>query len=176
MFYLRKMSKKTNLLKIKTASSRSDIDADVLKQELGTTGNTLSFWKCSDLDSPENTIKAILLSTTSIDTSQFIVVSDDLLEKYHIEIDDTQKGVTGYKGYENLHINFCNLTYEKIGLLLDMIKEISDNKKFTPELKKQEVKKYIIEVKEAGLLNESNIRCELKDAIDRYCITPSKCL
>ncbi|MBQ8404042.1 MAG: hypothetical protein IJX55_06415 [Clostridia bacterium] len=170
MFYLRKLSKKANLLKIKNAVSKNQIDADILKQELGTSSNTLSFWKCENLEHPKDTIKAILLSTTSIDTSQFIIFSDELLEKYHIETDDSQKGTTGYKGYETLHVNLCNLNYEKIGIVLDMIKEIADKKEFTPELKKEEVKRYISEVREDGLLDETNIREELKEAINKYCV------
>lgn len=169
MYYIRKLSKKANLFKIQKSTSKANIDADVLKQELGTSSNTLSFWKCDSLDKKEDTIKAILLSTTSIETSQFIIVDDELLQKYHIQIDDSHKGTTGYKGYETLHVDFCELTYEKIGMILDMIKEIADKKERTPELKRDDVKKYIMEIKNAGLLDENAIRPELKNAIDKYC-------
>lgn len=169
MFYIRKLSKKSNLFKIKSSETSATIAADVLKQELGTSGNTLSFWKCDNLETTRDAIKAILLSTTSIETSQFIIVDDELLNKYQIEIDDTNEGITGYKGFENLHVDFCNLTYEKIGFILNMIKEIAEEEKRTPELKKDEVKRYIIEVKEAGLLNLDNLRPELRLAINKYC-------
>lgn len=169
MFYIRKLSKKSNLFKIKSTETSANIAADVLKQELGTSGNTLSFWKCDNLDTIKDAIKAILLSTTSIETSQFIIVDDELLNKYQIEIDDTNEGITGYKGFENLHVDFCNLTYEKIGFILNMIKEVAEEEKRTPELKKDEVKRYIIEVKQAGLLNLENLRPELRSAIDKYC-------
>lgn len=169
MFYIRKLSKKSNLYKIKSSETPATIAADVLKQELGTSGNTLSFWKCDNLETTRDAIKAILLSTTSIETSQFIIVDDELLNKYQIEIDDTNEGITGYKGFENLHVDFCNLTYEKIGFILSMIKEIAEEEKRTPELKKDEVKRYIIEVKEAGLLNLENLRPELCLAINKYC-------
>lgn len=169
MFYIRKLSKKSNLFKIKSSETSATIAADVLKQELGTSGNTLSFWKCDNLETTRDAIKAILLSTTSIETSQFIIVDDELLNKYQIEIDDTNEGITGYKGFENLHVDFCNLTYEKIGFILNMIKEIAEEEKRTPELKKDEVKRYIIEVKEAGLLNLENLRPELRLAINKYC-------
>ena len=169
MFYIRKLSKKSNLFKIKSTETSANIAADVLKQELGTSGNTLSFWKCDNLDETKDAIKAILLSTTSIETSQFIIVDDELLNKYQIETDDTHEGITGYRGFENLHVDFCNLTYEKIGYILDMIKEIAEETNRTPELKKEDVKKYIIEVKEAGLLNQDSIRPELLSSINKYC-------
>ena len=169
MFYIRKLSKKSNLFRIRDAISNSNIEADVLKQELGTTRNTLSFWKCEDITDMKNVMKAILLSATSIETSQFIVINDEMLDKYGIERNYEDKGITGYKGYENLHVNLCNLDYEKIGAILNIIKEISKNKTYIPELKREDVKRYIIEVKRDGLLDEENIRPELKAAIDKYC-------
>lgn len=169
MFYIRKLSKKSNLFKIRDAASNSNIEADVLKQELGTTRNTLSFWRCEDITDLKNAMKAILLSTTSIETSQFIIVNDEMLDKCGIERDYEEKGITGYSGYENLHVNLCNLDYGKIGAILNIIKEISEDKAYIPELKREDVKRYIIEVKRDGLLNEENIRPELKAAIDKYC-------
>lgn len=66
MRYVRKLSKKSNLFKIKDTTSNNDIDADVLKQELSTSGNTLSFWKCENSEDLKDAMKAILLSTTGI--------------------------------------------------------------------------------------------------------------
>lgn len=152
-----------------SADSCEEIVADVLKQELGTRGNTLSFWKCEDERQLKDTFKAILLSTTSIDTSQFIIIDEGLIEKYNIDLDDTEEGKTGYKGFEKLHINFCNLNYGKIGDILEMYREASEEKDNMPELKREQVKKYIIEVKDAGLLNEQLLNEQLKTAIDRYC-------
>lgn len=169
MHYVRKLSKKSNLFKIKSAATNNDIDADVLKQELSTSGNTLSFWKCEKSENLKDAMKAILLSTTSIETSQFIIIEDSVLEKYGIETDDSEKGATGYKGFEDLHVNFCKLNYGQIGILLDVIKEIAVDETNTPELKREDVKNYIIEVREAGLLNEDGLKPELKSAIDRYC-------
>lgn len=169
MLYIRKLSKKANLYKIKSAETNSIIDADVLKQEFGTSQNTLSFWKCDDLGSTQDAMKAILLSTTSINTSQFIIVDDQLLNKYDIKVSYKDKGVTAYKGFEDLHVNFCELTYEKIGLLLDLFKEISKKEEFTPELKKQEVKNYIIEARDSGLINEESLQPDLQRDIERYC-------
>lgn len=169
MLYIRKLSKKSNLFKIRDVSQRDVVQADVLKQELGTSKNNLSFWKADNLSDLKEAIKAIILSTTSIETSQFIIIDDTILKRYGIEVDDTEPGITGYKGREKLHVNLCNLDYGKIGVILEIIKEIANDKKNTPELKREEVKKYIIEVKDANLLDEENIRPELKDAIAKYC-------
>lgn len=168
MLYIRKLSKKSNLFKIKSIEISENIDADILKQEFSTSGNTLSFWKSENIHTIKDTLKAILLSTTSIETSQFIIVDDQLINKYHIET-DSNRGKTGYQGFENLHVDFCNLTYKKIGCILNMFKEVAEEEERTPELKKDEVKEYIIEVKEAGLLNQDSLHSELLSDINRYC-------
>lgn len=169
MYYVRKLSKNINLYKIQRAQTHEMIESDILKQELSTKENTLSFWKCDSLNQVTDTIKAILLSTTAIETTQFIVIDDAQIKEYAIETDDTQPGKTGYAGFEHLHINFCNLTYQKIGQLLKMYKESVLKVGYTPKLQKADVKKYISEVKQAGLINEENTNPDLMKDILKYC-------
>ncbi len=168
MYYIRKLSKRTTLSKIKNTDNIHDIGADILKQELSTTNNTLSFWKCTNLENTKDTIKAILLSTTSIEASQFIIVNDQLIKKYEIDIDDKVAGNTGYKDHEKLHVDFCNLTYRKIGNILELFKEISEQTCLTRKLEKPEVKNYIDEVISDNMLDKSNIRPELLKDIEKY--------
>ncbi|MEE0007122.1 MAG: hypothetical protein U0J00_00610 [Ruminococcus bromii] len=174
MYYLRKLSKRTSLSKIKGVEDVYEIGADLLKQELSTTKNTLSFWKCIDLGNQKETMKAILLSTTSIEASQFIIVDDKLLGKYNIDIDDTEVGCTGYKDHTDLHVNFCNITYNKIGKILQLYKEISSNVQLTPVLEKKEVKKYIMEVINDNMLDREKTRQELLNDINKYLLSSHK--
>lgn len=171
MYYVRKLSNVPNLEKIRNSDNVGDLAADIVKQELGTTGNTLSFWKCDDLDNLCDTIKAILLSTTGIKTAQFFIVSDSVIEKYGFIMDDSQPGSTGYKGFEKLHTNMIELTYSKLGLILQMLQEVFKDPENTPKLDKGKVKSYIREVKKAGLLNDNALQEQLKKEIDRYCQT-----
>lgn len=169
MYYIRKLSNKANLLKIKAAQDIKLLDADILKQELGTTGNTLSFWKCDDLDNTDDAIKAILLSTTGIATSQFFIINDEVVKKYGLLMDDTELGVTGYRGHENLHVNMVKLNYAKIGTILEMLKEVFQHPEYTPKLEKSKVKERILEVKKQGLLNEANMQEQLVKDVEKYC-------
>jgi hypothetical protein len=168
MYYIRKI-KNSNLYKIKECESCEMIAADVLKQECNTTANTLSFWKCDSLTTMQDTIKAILLSTTSIETTQFIIIEDAQLEKFQIEIDFSELGKTGYLGFEKLHVNLCNLTYGKIGALLNIYKESVARTEFVPKLQKSDVKEYIREVKQAGLLNAEMVNPDLLKDINKFC-------
>lgn len=169
MYYVRKLSNNPNLEKIKNAGDIGELGADILKQELGTTCNSLSFWKCNSLETLKDTIKAILLSTTGIKASQFFILSEDIIDKYGFKMDDTQPGVTGYKGFEHLHIDMTELTYSKIGKVLQMLNEVFEDPQNTPKIDRDEVKAYIMEVKQAGLLNEDALRDELRKDIDKYC-------
>lgn len=169
MYYVRKLSSNSNLSKIKNALSIEELDADILKQELGTTGNTLSFWKCENLEELSDTFKAILLSTTAVKSSQFFLLSDDIVAKYGLEMDDSEKGSTGYSGYEYLHSNMIKLNYSKIGTILMMLHEAFQKTENTPKIDKNTAKEYIKEVFQAGLLNVENIQDSLKRDIVKFC-------
>lgn len=169
MFYVRKLSNNPNLEKVKSIEDVGDLDADFLKQELGTTGNALSFWKCDSIEELKDTFKAILLSTTGIKTSQFFIISDEIINKYGFKMDDTQLGETGYRGFERLHVNMTDLTYSKVGTVIQMLNEVFKDSQNTPKLNRDEVKAYIMEVKQAGLLNEDALQDRLRKDIDKYC-------
>lgn len=169
MYYVRKLSRRNSLNKIKCATSIEDIPADVLRLEMSTKENSLSFWKCDSLDENlRDTIMAILFSTTSIDVSQFIIFSDELLRKYDIKINDDKAGQTGYKTPINLHVDFCELTYQKIGDILSMIKEILTSNALIPVLYKEEVKSYIRDGYASDCVDETMIREELLNDIKKY--------
>lgn len=112
---------------------------------------------------------SFLLSTTSIETTQFIIINDEQLNKFQIDTDDSEPGKTGYSGFEHLHVNLCNLTYGKIGALLSIYKESSNRSELAPKLQKQDVKKYISEAKHKGLINEELTNPDLLKDINKYC-------
>ena len=169
MYYVRKLSNNPNLEKVKNAANIGDLEADILKQELGTKGNTLSFWKCDSLEDNQDTIKAILLSTTGIKVSQFFFLSEEVIDKYGFTMDDSESGVTGYKGFEQLHINMIELTYSRIGTLLQMLNEVFKDPQNTVKLDRATVKDYIMDVKQKGLINEEALQEQLRKDIEKYC-------
>ena len=168
MYYIRKLSKLSTLAKIKNTENINDVPADLLKQELITTANTLSFWKCDSLTDTRDAIKAILLSTTGIEKSQFIILDDEMLDEIGVRRDNSQKGKTGYLGFEDLHVNFCELTYGKIGQIIRLIKDVNTREELIPVLGKEDVKAFIREVYKAGLLNTEQINEHLMADIEKY--------
>ncbi len=168
MYYLRKLSNLATVSKINKLSSIDDIPSDVLKQELATSGNTLSFWKCNTLDNTDDAIKAILLSGTKIEKCRFIVFDDNMLDRYSIKRDFDEPGKTGYIGFENLHVNLCGLTYKSIGSILTLLQQVVNNQSLTFILERKDVKEKIAEVCAAGLLNEEATDEHLMGDIEKY--------
>lgn len=168
MYYLRKFSKINTLSKIEYSEDVFDTPSDLLKQEFSTTQNTLSFWKFDSFNNLDDSLKAVLLSCTKIEKSVFIIIDDKLLTKYNLRTDDTEPGKTGYLGYDKLHVNLCDLTYRKIGSVLNMIKDVSTIKEYRYELTKDEVKRLIKDVCISGKYDETNTNDQLKADINKY--------
>lgn len=143
MYYIRKLDKPSTYNKLVNMDEIENIDSDILGQELRTSSNTLSFWKCESLDNQQDTINAILLSTNKIDTFRFIVIDSELFEKYGLEMVDNSMP-TGYKGYDYLHTDLSYLTYGKIGLVLKVFSEaVKNDEKSVINYKKPDVQKII---------------------------------
>ena len=168
MYYIRKLSKPNTVNKLKNMSNIEDAPADLLKQEWPTKGNTLSFWKCESLNNTVDTMKAILLSSTGIEKSRFIILDDNMLDQYGIKRDFSEKGKCGYVGFEGLHVNFCELTYGKIGNIITLTKEILSMDKMVIDLSRDSVKTYIKEVCDAGLIDTEKINESLLADMKKY--------
>lgn len=166
MIYVRKI-KETRLYRIWECSTIDDVDGDILKQELTTTSNKLSFWKCEDINCLNDTLKAILLSATSVETSFFIWFDDSDVAQYGFSLDPNELGKTAYAGFENLHVNFTGFTYKKIGDMLKALKELPQDKTKSKKISKEDAKKMIKDVIDSGKLNEAALHPNIKDDIDK---------
>lgn len=164
MLYVRKI-KQPRLYQIWEYNTIDDVDGDILKQELATTSNSLSFWKCDDISCLNDTLKAILLSTTSVEASFFIWFDDSDVGQYGFNLDFSEPGKTAYSGCENLHVNFTGFTYKKIGDILKALKSLPENK--TRKISKNDVKNMIKEVIIAGKLNEDALQPNIKKDIEK---------
>lgn len=152
MYYVRKMNKDQNYNRIKYTENIEELESDVLKQELSTQSNTLSFWKCENIENLETTVKAILLSSNKIEKCKVIFIDSKIIEQYGLEVKES-RGKTGYLGHESLHIDIANLTYKKIGDMVRVYKDIFNESECSKDYKKDDVKKLIREVYDEKKLN-----------------------
>lgn len=167
MYYIRKLSKPSSLFKLQALSNVNELYADFLGQDMRTSDNTLSVWRSETLDSQDidKAINAALLASSQVNASQFVIIDSDALSIADIRTDDTQPGKTGYKGLEYLHTNLCDLTYEKIGKLIQIYLEICRDKTRTPKIEKETFKKVIVKANEDGALDISILQDHMQNEI-----------
>lgn len=168
MYYVRKLSKTSNLQKIQNNPSPSIVPADFIGQELRTKENTLSVWRCEspDEEGRKDAIKAALFASSELSATQFIIFDSDMLEAAGIKTCDTV-GKTGYKNLEHLHTDLCELTYEKLGRLLDLYYRTSHLKDRIPKIEKEEFKKIALEAYNSNCLDESKMDDHLRNEINK---------
>lgn len=168
VYYVRKLSKPANLYKIKESSDISQIPADFLGQEMRTQGNTLSVWRCGSIDEVgmSDAIKAALFVSTGIEATQFLILDSDMLSEAGIEVKDVT-GKTAYKGLNELHSDLCELTYEKIGVLLNLYHRTSLIEGRMPKIEKAEFQKIALEAYNTDCLDEDEMNEKLLKAIHK---------
>lgn len=168
MYYVRKLSKPSNLQKVKTATDLGTIPADFIGQEMRTSDNTLSVWRCESIDKDgiADAIKAALFVSSDICATQFIILDSDMLNKAGIKICDTE-GSTAYRGLNHLHTDLCELTYEKLGTLLDLYQKTSQLANRTPKIEKEQFQKIALNALQDNCLDESKLTDHFKKGLNR---------
>jgi hypothetical protein len=152
---------------LQTQEDIQTICADFLGQDMRTTNNTLSVWRSetlnpSDLD---NAIKAALLTCSQVNATQFIILDSEALSRADISTSDEQPGKTAYKGLENLHTDLCELTYEKIGTLLQLYQDASSQSDRIPKIEKKRFKEIIVEAHSLGALDISVLQDHMQKEV-----------
>ena len=173
MYYVRKLSKPPNLYKIQQASDVSLIPADFLGQEMRTSGNTLSVWRCESLNTEDsmNAIKAALFASSEITATQFIILDSEMLEAAGIKTNDVL-GKTSYIGLNELHTDLCDLTYEKIGILLNLYHQVSTSQDRIPKIEKKDFQRLALEAYSEGCLDENAMNDQFKKAMEKLLSKP----
>lgn len=167
MYFIRRLSKCSNLFKIKTSDYRT-ISSDILYQEMRTTNQTLSVWHFDTIGSDEydKVIQAALLTGTSIESTQFLIVSSDELTEYGISFVDNSNP-SGYIGMDAHHTDLCSLTIDSVCRLLDLFADVSKKEERTPKIEKKEFIKIVKQLDEHSLLDRSHLHEHLVNDINR---------
>ena len=173
MYYVRKLSRPASLFKLRDLDNNfQNLQADFLGQDLRTSANTLSVWRSESLNQEDinRAINAALLASSQVNTSQFLIIDSDALKQAGIRTDDTQPGKTGYSGLEGLHTNLCDLTYEKIGRILQIYCKCCKDEQRTPKIDKKQFKQIIIRANEEQRLNmealQEHMQKEIQQILD----------
>lgn len=169
MYYIRKLSSTSSLYKLRDPKCTGDICADFLGQDMRTSNDTLSVWRSSTLNEKdvEPAICAALLSSSGIRATQFLIIDSDSLKEFGICTDDSEPGVTAFKGSESLHTNLCDLTYDKIGRLIQIFRSACTDTDRTPKIQKDQFKKIIIDIDKRGQLDLDKLEEHMKKEVQK---------
>lgn len=167
MYFIRRLSKCSNLYKLKTSDYRT-ISSDLLYQEMRTTNQTLSVWHFEAIgsDEYERVLQAALLTGTSVESTQFIIISSDELTEYGISY-VYNSNPSGYIGMDDHHTDLCNLSVDDICRLLSLFTDISRKEGRTPKIEKTEFIRIIKQLDERTLLDRSHLNDHLVSDINR---------
>jgi hypothetical protein len=99
-----------------------DIPADVICSDLKTDGNTLSVWEIEDETKLEDAVLAITSDGDRLDTIDIIWIEKSEIEMKGVSYKQTP-GKTPIKQLVDTHVDLCQLSYYKIGLVAESISE-----------------------------------------------------
>lgn len=123
--YVRKLAKRTNMTLFQSVSDVSEINADTILAEFRTRDNTLSFWEVENSSDMINGILAIALTSSTIETMDFIIFDEKYMQKYGLEMAPSNPGAIPLYEYQDAHRDAFGLTLGKFGNLALLYKELA---------------------------------------------------
>ena len=99
-----------------------DIPSDVICSDLKTADNTLSVWEIEDETKLEDAVLAITSGGDRLDTIDIIWIEKREIEMKGVSYKQSP-GDTPIKQFVDTHVDLCQLSYYKIGLVAESISE-----------------------------------------------------
>ena len=124
-FLVRKLSKQDNMEKMGTAINPSEMIADAPTAEFKTSNDgTLSTWIVDSLDTVDEGVLAIAVSSTAVSKMDFVVIDTALLDRYNLRYAQTYAGQKiAVPDLQNTHYDIMDITMKSI---IDCIKVYKD--------------------------------------------------
>ena len=113
-YLVRKIVKKNNLDNILESKDVNDIYADSIFSEFKTKENTLSTWEAKDKELIKTAILAIALTSSNIETMDFIILDKDCLKTYNLNTEYTDPGKIPLTNFQQNHVDIINLTLDSL--------------------------------------------------------------
>lgn len=147
-----------------------EISSDIPTSEFRTTKSTLSTWYIEDLESINKAILAILLSSSEINRTDFIIMDTDELDKKNFTYENTEPGVSlPIESLESIHYDIVNLTLNKLTdcaeIYINTMNEYPDKRIF--RLNKKEAKDIIKKAFQEDIIDENRANTYMKAALTK---------
>lgn len=142
------------------------VPADAITICLKTTSNSLSVWKCQNIeDDAETILKAVAGTLNDICKIDVVYLEIDHLNSTGMKLENTpDSGMTFFEDLKAFHHDIVEMNYKKLGILsthiLDQIKS-----KHTKQFTRDDVKKALIDAYNRGLIQETDKTVRLIERI-----------
>ncbi len=154
-YYVRSIDKLANFQKVVELKDQHQIDADIITRDLKTTGNALSIWRIDSYDMLEDAIFCMSLSRSDFSGMTFIIIEEELLEKFDLSIKPSKNPYEGIvKNNRSKHYDIFGLTLEHLLRVMGLYAAIGE--------------------KDAKLQEGYFVKSYLKDAIKQMSIEACK--
>lgn len=134
-YYVRMINqtKWVKCLDIDKITNASCIPADLITNDLKTTGNTLSLWKINSLDETEliETVLALSLAREDFATLDVLIMEESILNSFGFSVESSPDSAnTKYENAKARHYDLTNLNYQNLGNFSECILKVMENRSF----------------------------------------------
>ncbi len=158
--YVRMISKRGKWNNVKD-KSYGELSSDAVTKCLKTTGETLSLWYAKDEKDIDKAIVALASTKERIDTLDYIVIEDSLIDSYELELSNTE-GKSAYVEFNKQHFDIIGLNYLKLGKVIELIHNIvSKEEDAIKRIKSKQIKQKLKSALDNGKLSENHINKDL---------------
>ena len=160
--FIRKLNKRSNIDAIVSNEDVEDLEADVVTSEFRTQGNTLSVWEVNNKDNIVSGVLAIVLSSSRIETMDFILLESDQLESHGLKIASSTPGKNPFIYAKDMHYDISELCLRSLSFLSRLYKDVCKDIDCVIRLSKFELKEMIKNANKDGLIDASFINDTLR--------------
>jgi len=138
-----------------------DVSADAITNCLRTFHNDLSVWKIDNEADLEDAILALITGSkqAKLSTLHYVIIDENAVIKNNLDLVDTD-GDTAVKSLVKNHNDISNLTYQKLGIVKNIVIDSIQNEKSSFFSKKQ-LKAILNNAIERGVLDKNDLNSEL---------------
>ena len=151
--FVRKLNARRNIDDIRCVENVKDTPADAITSEFKTKSNTLSVWHVAGKNAAEQGILAIALSSSHIETMDFVLFDEKTVLKNGLSVVRTSPGKNPYSPAEGMHFDISEMCLKSLSDICQLYRDIDSS--CIIRKTKSELKKLIIQAHRDGLIDTS---------------------
>jgi len=151
--FVRKLNNRRNIDSIRRVKNVIEAPADAVTSEFRTKNNTLSVWQVADKTKAEQGILAIALSSSHIETMDFVIFDEDAVNNKGLLLVHTDPEKNPYSNAVKMHFDICDMRLHSLASICQIYKDVDDS--CIIRKTKSELRALILHANDAGLINPS---------------------